>query len=396
MPHSDREDGAGDVKKTGIQIIPLKYEAGKKVDFGAEVFGVDLNNFTDEEFKIIEDGLYKYKVLTFKDQPANLEPSQQYKLTSSFDDKCPGGFAHGQEPVMMVHNGVEIKGNPKRVALPCQPEVHVLGRGRVPSNHYQLPDDMDIIGVDHRGFHKEPHIDEKDSLEGATRFFQWHWDGALYDISPPRVGCLLCVRIPKGPDCTVRWDDGTGTTMKVKPGSTAYISGARALACLTPEQRTIAFNSSIEYAPYAFKWMSTTHSTRLGHTLETEGLEMSPEQLGPIDPSKIKTYPMVWTNPKTGEKSLQVHGQGALKLHLKSSPDGEVRVVDDLAEVRKFMDGIMRPAIEPENIFAHAYKEGDVILWYNRALWHSIMEFPESYGPRIMHQCNVAASDDPK
>jgi len=71
----------------------------------------------------------------------------------------------------------------------------------------------------------------------------------------------------------------------------------------------------------------------------------------------------------------------------------------------------MRPTLDPSNIYAHRHEEQDVILWYNRALWHSIVslvapkhftdtdplqtEFPESYGPRIMHQCNVAASDHP-
>lgn len=75
---------------------------------------------------------------------------------------------------------------------------------------------------------------------------------------------------------------------------------------------------------------------------------------------------------------------------------------------------IMSPVLSPENIYAHRHEEQDVILWYNRALWHSIVrhlveickklipctnlgqtEFPESYGPRIMHQCNIAASDHP-
>jgi alpha-ketoglutarate-dependent taurine dioxygenase len=72
----------------------------------------------------------------------------------------------------------------------------------------------------------------------------------------------------------------------------------------------------------------------------------------------------------------------------------------------------MSPILSPENIYAHPHEEQDVILWYNRALWHSIVriqpskmrtknsneiqtEFPESYGPRIMHQCNIAASDHP-
>jgi hypothetical protein len=83
--------------------------------------------------------------------------------------------------------------------------------------------------------------------------------------------------------------------------------------------------------------MSTARSTRLGHLLETEGLEMSLDDLPSWETSKVCIYPMVWTNPVTGEKSLQIHGQGALKLYLKNSPEEDERVIDDLAEVRDFM-----------------------------------------------------------
>lgn len=110
---------------------------------------------------------------------------------------------------------------PGRISLPCQPQVHVLGRGRIPPNHYQLPDDMEIAGVYSRNFHVEPHIPEAELKEGASRFYQWHFDAALYDIPPPRVGCLLAVRTPKAPDCTVRWEDAEGTTMRIGAGATA-------------------------------------------------------------------------------------------------------------------------------------------------------------------------------
>jgi hypothetical protein len=33
----------------------------------------------------------------------------------------------------------------------------------------------------------------------------------------------------------------------------------------------------------------------------------------------------------------------------------------------------MRPVLKPENVYAHPHQEQDVILWYNRALWHSIV-----------------------
>lgn len=83
--------------------------------------------------------------------------------------------------------------------------------------------------------------------------------------------------------------------------------------------------------------MSTAHSTRLGHSIVTEGKEKKLENLKPWDKEKICIYPMVWENPVTGEHSLQVHGQGAFKLYLKSSPENEEKVVDDLGEVREFL-----------------------------------------------------------
>ncbi|KAH7109112.1 TfdA family taurine catabolism dioxygenase TauD [Dendryphion nanum] len=387
LPHAETSNG---------RVHPIQHGPNSKVDFGAEVYGIDLNNFTDADFDLISDALHEHKLLVFKEQPQMLNPQQQYTLTSSFDpEETTGGFAHGNDPFLVNHNGVDFYGIPKRPAIPAQPQVHILGRGPLPEGHFGFPPGFEVQGIDHEEFHLPPHIPAEQREAGASRFYQWHFDGSLYAIPPPRVGCLLAVRTPKGPDVTVRWEDGKGTEMKMAPGATAMIAGSRALELLDEETRNIVTNSRIEYAPHAFVWMSTAHSTQLGHLLETEGLEKPLSQLPKWDKSKVCVYPMVWTNPKTGEKSLQVHGQGAFKLYLKSSPKGVETIIDDLKEVRAFMDKIMRPVLEPENIYGHPHQEQDVILWYNRALWHSITEFPKSYGPRVMHQCNVAASDHP-
>lgn len=328
LPHADKSNG---------RVVPLEHPAESKVDFGAEVYGIDLNKLSDADFEFISDALHRHKVLIFKEQPEMLHPQQQYLLTANFDPETTGGFAHGSDPYLTSHNNVNIYGIPSRPAIPVQPQVHILGRGEVPTDHYSFPPGFKIKGIDHSEFHLPPHISKEEREKGASRFYQWHWDGALYKIPPPRVGCLLAVRTPKGPDVTVRWDDGTGTEMKIPPGATAYVAGSRALELLDQETRQLAMYSRIEYAPHAFKWMSTAHSARLGHVLETEGLELARDKLPPVNEDDICIYPMVWTNPKTGEKSLQVHGQGAVKLYLKSSLEGEEKIVDDLKEVRAFM-----------------------------------------------------------
>lgn len=79
------------------------------------------------------------------------------------------------------------------------------------------------------------------------------------------------------------------------------LTGSSALACLPDDLRAIAMHSSILYAPKPFRWFSRAHSSQLGHLIESENLELPMEELN-YEESKLKTYPMVWTNPKTGEK----------------------------------------------------------------------------------------------
>ena len=79
------------------------------------------------------------------------------------------------------------------------------------------------------------------------------------------------------------------------------LAGSRALDLVPDYLKATVENSNILYAPKPFKWMSTAHSTPLGHTIVTEGLEVPIDELG-YEKSKLKRYPMVWTNPQTGEK----------------------------------------------------------------------------------------------
>ncbi len=283
-----------------IKVTPINHGPKSNVDLGATVHGIDLNNLTDSDFEILYAALHKHKLLVFKEQPEMLIPQKQYDLTRRFDPKeTTGGFAHRADPYLTSHNGVDIYGLPNHPSIPVQPQVHILRRGEVPENHYQVPPGFKVKGIDHHYFHLPPHIPAEARETEKSRFYQWHFDGLLYNIPPPRVGCLLAVRTPKGPDVTVQLGDSTGTEMEIAPGATAMVAGSRDLKLLSPELKEIAYNSRIEYAPPCFEWMSTAHSTRLGHSLETEGLEKPLAKLKPWSKDKICTYPMVWRNPVT-------------------------------------------------------------------------------------------------
>lgn len=132
-----------------VTIEPMDHGLKSKVDFGAIVRGIDLNKLTDSDFDIIHEALHKHKLLVFKGQPEMLDPRKQYDLTRRFDpEETTGGFAHGVDPYLTSHNGVDILGLPNRPSIPLQPQVHILGRGEVPENHYQFPPGFKVKGIE--------------------------------------------------------------------------------------------------------------------------------------------------------------------------------------------------------------------------------------------------------
>jgi hypothetical protein len=94
-------------------------------------------------------------------------------------------------------------------------------------------------GVRYESYHADVLLKE-DLDRGDTRSVVFHYDGIVYGAHPSRVTTLRCVRVPKGPPLTIRWDDASGRTMKAQPGGTAFYSNAPLYSPLTPEEKTLA------------------------------------------------------------------------------------------------------------------------------------------------------------
>ena len=125
-----------------------------------------------------------------------------------------------------------------------------------------------------------------------------------------------------------------------------------------------------------------------GLGLYTENRELPLSDLPPIDPSKILTLPMVWKNPVTGNPALQIHPSAVRKIH---RDDGSV--IDDLGRVREIVYSLQRPAISPRYVYTHDWEEGDMVLFNNRGVLHSVVGAFEDGEVRIFRQCNLAASE---
>ena len=134
--------------------------------------------------------------------------------------------------------------------------------------------------------------------------------------------------------------------------------------------------------------MGPARALPTGLGLYTENRELPTTDLPPIDPSKILTLPMLWKNPVTGNPALQIHPSAVRKIHCD---DGTV--IDDLGRVREIVYNLQRPAISPRYVYAHDWEEGDLVLFNNRGVLHSVVGAFEDGEVRIFRQCNLAASE---
>ncbi|KAK3688409.1 hypothetical protein B0T22DRAFT_459359 [Podospora appendiculata] len=361
-------------------VTPLAFPEGSPINFGASVTGIDIENLTDDDFALIRSALFNHQVVVFKNQ-SHVSPKAQFELTQRFD---PAATSYGHGKVVDAKRSIL---HPDLKTIPHQPQVQVIGNGFV--SEYEGLKNIQLRHPHHRTFHATT-IPDAEDLD-FTRFYRWHIDAALYGLAPPVVTTLLAVRVPSGRRQTCRYDDGTGDELDVPLGTTAFVSSYTMYDQLSPADQEFARTTKVEYAPHPYVWMSGAKSRSDGLGMVSEGKEVPLDQLPAIDEAKIQVLPMCWRNPETGKLALQVHPSAVRKLHLA---DGSV--VDDLAEVREIVHRLQRPGIAPKLVYAHDWEEGDLVLFHNRGVLHSVVGAFAEDEVRLFRQCNVAASFFPE
>ncbi|KAF2401474.1 Clavaminate synthase-like protein [Trichodelitschia bisporula] len=362
-----------------VTVEPLAQEPGSGINFGATVSNADLENLNDETFALIRDALFKHQVVVIKNQ-TTLSPRAQFELTNRFDPLATN-YGHGK-----TLDSKRSVLHPDLKTIPHQPQVQVIGNGFVAS--YEGLENITLRHPHHRTFHKTS-IPAEDDL-AFTRFYRWHIDAALYALPPPIVTALLAVKVPAGRRQIVRYDDGSGEELDVPLGTTAFSNGETTYTLLSEEDKAFVRSTRVEYAPHPYVWMSGAKSRSDGLGMVTEGLEIPLVDLPPIEEDKIQILPMVWKNPVTGGLALQVHPSAVRKLHLK---DGTV--IEDLAVVREIVHRLQRPGIAPRFVYAHDWEEGDLVLFHNRGVLHTVVGAFAEDEVRLFRQCNVAATELP-
>ncbi|CAN3364087.1 hypothetical protein DICA1_E16556 [Diutina catenulata] len=382
---------------TAVTVTPIE-------PFGAKITLPDYANnnpakLNDTDFEALRDAVLTHCVTVLPNQ-AELSPADQYALTKRFDPTIPepkdhtGGYGHGKEfhhdKSVLRKDGCTVKG---------QPQVQILGQGEFAADEpgNENGEAISLTHPSHTTFHRHPLTHDQIVNERQTRFYRWHIDSALYDLSPPLVTTLLGIKVPPSSQTqTIEYDNGD--KLELAQGATCFFNGNRAFEDLSTDDKEFALNTTVEYAPHPYIFIGPARATSDGLTMESEGKETPLDQLPEWVPEKVKRLPMVWTNPVTKKPHLQVHGCCVGRLHTKK-PDGSVEV-RELKEAREKVHQLLRPAIEPSKILAHAWSEGDLVMFFNQGVLHSVTgEFKGVNDgkdeKRLMHQCNIASGKDP-
>jgi alpha-ketoglutarate-dependent 2,4-dichlorophenoxyacetate dioxygenase len=172
----------------------------------------------------------------------------------------------------------------------------------------------------------------------------WHTDSSFKRV--PALASILSARI-----------------IPVRGGETEYVSTRLAFSRLDAASRNKLQNS--------FAWHDYAHSRK-----QIAPDLASPEERAALPP---QCWRMVWTNP--------VNSRGAIYLasHAYAVEGMEA------AMGKKLIEELMQAATQAGTSYLHPWREGDVVMWDNRATMHRGRPWP-AHEPRLMVRTTISAT----
>ncbi|KKF92307.1 putative dioxygenase [Ceratocystis platani] len=386
-------------RSTNLEVRPLPASLQKDSRIGAEVHfrgAADSSDpprlvtpaaLDDSDKKLLQTALWEHSVLVFKKQKG-IHPSVLSELAGVWDDKVKDTHSAGEKMVTDKDNILSRNGGNR---IPRAPMVSILGSGRF-ENYESIPE-LNLRHVNQKEFHSKPLSDEEVAA-GQTRFYRWHMDMPLHRRLPGRVTLIHGLVIPKGLDQRVVFDEGD--ELSLAPGATAFISGSRAFDNLSPSEQEWALNTTVQYAPRAYEWIRDCRATSDGLTIDSAGQERPLSDLPEWTWSDSQIHPMVWKHPLYPDRPLlQIVGCCVYALRTTDPATGVVTEITDIRLVREKIRSLMKKTVRPQYIYAHAWEEGDLVVFHNKGVWHSITGNLDDQR-RLLWQCTMESAERPE
>ena len=345
----------------------------KSSRFGATVENIDCASLSKGAIDLIRSAIYQHQLLVIPNQN-HLTPAQEVDFHKRVNPDALSIW-RDQKNNPWERYKVEQGNTAGTYQLPDEPGILVLGKGAI--DHYGLRVNL---GGERHAYGKE---EGSQVLGGGD--LQWHIDGTFYDQEPPLFTQMRCIEAPSGDGHWVEYSDGSGARLWCESGSTAFASGRIAFDLLDAENRDLALDARVHYLSQPFQ--STYHLGNSGNGLRVEDQKLEKEYRdglelpgSPIRDTKARIYPLVWTCAKTHKKALMPHPRCMSHVELLSHNQHLGRTAS-----RFLVETLMRPAVEPELVYVHPWRAGDLVIWNNRSLWHSATSKLSQGDRRIQH-----------
>ncbi|KAL3472726.1 alpha-ketoglutarate dependent xanthine dioxygenase [Aspergillus californicus] len=375
-----------------IRITPLDSSLRLDSQIGAEVSLhksmplLDPNALSSADKTTLRAALYEHNVLVIRDQQG-IDPAVLPQIGKLFDDTACDIHSGGRDAVRDPKN---ILAANRSARIPDAPQVSVIGQGDF--RNYRGIDELALRHLNHTEFHNTPLSDE-DLAASYTRPYRWHMDAPLYETLPGRVTTLHCIETPSAQDQKIRFEDGE--ELAIAAGATAFFSGARNFQLLDPNEQEFALNTTVQYAPRAYEWIRDCKASNDGLTIASVGLEKGERELQDWTWDRVHSFPMVWRNHGNGQPHLQILGCCVYSLTTRDPKTGSISKIEDLMKAREICHRLQRKVYRPENIYAHRWRRGDLVVFYNQGVLHSITGQLDGRDKRLFWQCSMASGTPP-
>ena len=359
----------------------MSFQPISEAAFGARVDTFDCAAIDASGADAIREALHVHQLLVFPGQ-GHLTPRQEVAFCRAIDIDGTGVWRDQRNNPWEVFK-VE-QGNPAGTyQLPGEPAVLVLGKGEI--DHHGL---RVTLGGD-RGAYGD---DQGSQVLGGGAL-QWHIDGPFYEFAPCHFTQMRCIEAPSGPGHWLDFADGSGDRLWCEAGATAFASGRVAFEQLAPDARQLCRQARVHYASRPFEAHYALGNNGNGLRLldpEAEadyarGVDRPGAAIG--DP-RAMVHPLVWACAVSGKPALMPQPRCMQALEVQGRFLG-------IVESRHRIETWMRPAIDPECVYVHAWRAGDLVLWNNRSVWHSATGKLSRDDRRVMHLTAFNGGDPP-
>lgn len=187
-----------------------------------------------------------------------------------------------------------------------------------------------------------------DRSSSSVSNYRWHTDKAYHAV-PPMLTTLYAVEMP------------------AEGGDTEFANTVLAYSALPADLRRRIAGMRV-----VFRWGASRAATGDNPRLESGRRDRPPIDHPPVD------HPLVRTHPDTGARALYL---GNHSSHILGLPDQEGRAL---------LDRLLDHTTQRQFVYAHRWRQGDLVMWDNRCLLHrAVANYRLSQERRVLHRTVV-------